>query len=149
MTGVLLHLSRDGGGISVGSLSLDISRRNALLEQLLRSWWTFRIFSIFFCSRARERGASEEVAGAPVFYIENRGRGGGFRGGGAGGGRAPGECPWGGGVGLNIPSGAKMPTKLEVASEPPELLRSCSRCLPCCAYGSSLGLSGKKKGAQT
>ena len=33
------------------------------------TWWTFRIFFIFFCSGARERGeASEEVAGAAVFY---------------------------------------------------------------------------------
>ena len=40
------------------------------------SWWTFRIFLIFFCSGARKRGEeSEEVAGAPVFFIKSRGRG--------------------------------------------------------------------------
>ena len=62
-----------------------------------KTWWTFRIFSIFFSVRGagKKEEASEEVAGGSVL-IKNRGRVGGFRGGGVGGGRALGKCLWGG-----------------------------------------------------
>ena len=43
----------------------------------LVTWWTFRIFSIFFCS-GRGKGESEAPGGGLVdFYIENPRRGGG------------------------------------------------------------------------
>ena len=52
------------------------------------------------------------AGGVLVRKIE--GGGGGFRGGGAGGGRAPGECLWGGGGGLNIFfSGLKCPPRIQ------------------------------------
>ena len=58
---------------------------------------------IFFLFGARERGEAFEEAAGRRFFIENTGRGGGFRGGGAGGeGRRGNVCGEAGGGGLNI-----------------------------------------------
>ena len=54
----------------------------------------------FFCSGRGRGGRLSRRRPGRRFFIENRGRGGGFRGGGAGGGGAPGECLWGGGGGI-------------------------------------------------
>ena len=64
------------------------------------SWWTFRIFLIFFSVRGagEKEEASKEAAGGSVL-TKNGGRGGVSKKESWGGGRALGECLWGGGGG--------------------------------------------------
>ena len=75
-----------------------------------KTWWTFRIFIIFFCS-GEGKGAVRGVGrrGGGRFFIENP-RGGGLPGGGAGGGEGPeGVCGDLGGGGKYFFSGPKFP----------------------------------------
>ena len=50
------------------------------LLRVIITWWTFRIFFIFFSAQGREKGESEAPGGGgDRFFIENPRRGGGFQ----------------------------------------------------------------------
>ena len=72
------------------------------------SWWTFRIFLIFFCSEGGVRGAGTGGGGGRIF-IESPRRGGGCPGRVRAGRVSVGNL---GGGGLNIFFGAELPIKL-------------------------------------